>query len=240
MVPLMIGGTVVGVLEVAETEWPRHFTDEEQALCVALGEQAGVAIRNAQLYRQLQEQNAIIERQATTDGLTGLVNHRYFWERLRDEIARAQRYETPVSLLMLDLDDFKRVNDTFGHPAGDEVLRTVGETLRAQLRHGVDVAARYGGEEFAVILPHAGTPETAADLADGARASAERIRRAIAGMELPFTHADGAPEHVTTSVGLAMLPAHAADADELVSKADQALYEAKRRGKDRVVVFAGD
>jgi len=154
-------------------------------------------------------------------------------------VTRARRYGLVLSLLMLDLDDFKRVNDRFGHPAGDQALRAVSDVLCAQLRQNLDIPARYGGEEFAVILPHTGTQESAEDLADGARASAERIRHAIAEMDLPFGE-DGAPVHITASVGLAMLPAHAADADELVSKADQALYEAKRAGKDRVVVFAHD
>ncbi len=153
MVPLVVGGEVVGSLEVSEAVYPRHFTEQEIALCVALGEQAAVAIHNAQLYRQVREQKETIERQATIDGLTGLFNHRYFWDRLRDEVARACRYDQPLSLLMLDLDDFKLVNDRFGHPVGDELLRAVGRALQTQIRQGVDCAARYGGEEFAVILP---------------------------------------------------------------------------------------
>ena len=244
MVPMVVGQDVVGALEVSEAQTPRRFTPDEIDLCTALGEQAAAAIRNAQLYRQLRDQNhqleeqkRIIELQATTDGLTGLYNHRHFFDRLRAEVTRAQRYGLVLSLLMLDLDDFKRINDRFGHPAGDQVLRAVSNVLCGQLRHNLDIPARYGGEEFAVILPHTGTQETAADLADGARASAERIRRAIADMEMQLAE-DGTPTHITTSVGLAMLPAHAADAEELVSKADQALYEAKRGGKDRVVVFA--
>ena len=239
MVPMIVGDKVVGALEVSEAEIPRHFTAEETELCTALGEQAAVAIRNAQLYRQLKDQKNTIELQATTDGLTGLFNHRHFFERLRAEVTRARRYGLVLSLLMLDLDDFKLVNDRFGHPAGDEVLRAVSAVLCAELRQDLDIPARYGGEEFAVILPHTGTMESEADLADGARASAERIRRAIAAMELPLADKDS-PVHVTASVGLAMLPAHAADADELLSKADQALYKAKRSGKDRVVVFSGD
>ena len=239
MVPMVVGGKVLGSLEVSETDTPRHFTAEETELCTTLGQQAAAAINNARLYRQLQDQKRTIELQATTDGLTGLFNHRHFFDRLHAEVTRARRYGLVLSLLMLDLDDFKRVNDRFGHPAGDQALRAVSDVLCAQLRQNLDIPARYGGEEFAVILPHTGTLESAEDLADGARASAERIRRAIAEMDLPFGE-DGAPVHITASVGLAMLPAHAADADELVSKADQALYEAKRAGKDRVVVFAHD
>lgn len=237
MVPLVVGDDLVGALEVSEADTPRHFTADETALCTALGEQAAAAIRNAHLYRQLQDQKKTIELQATTDGLTGLFNYRHFFDRLRAEVTRARRYGLVLSLLMIDLDDFKRVNDRFGHPAGDQVLRAVSDVLRGQLRQNLDIPARYGGEEFAVILPHTGTLESAADLADGARATGERIRRAIAEMKLPLSQ-DGPPMHITASVGLAMLPAHAADADDLVSKADQALYQAKRTGRDRVEIFS--
>jgi diguanylate cyclase (GGDEF)-like protein len=239
MVPLIVGQDVVGALEVSESEHLRHFTAEETALCTALGEQAAVAIRNAQMYSQLQEQKKTIERQATTDGLTGLYNHRHFFERLGAEAVRARRYGFALSVIMLDLDDFKRVNDRHGHPAGDRVLSTVGDVLRAQVREDVDVPARYGGEEFAVILPHTGPlsaelPETA----NGAQATAERIRRAIAEAELPLpVPIDGLPAHITASVGVATLPAHAVDADDLVSKADKALYRAKQHGKDRAEVY---
>jgi len=239
MVPLIVGQDVVGALEVSESEHLRRFTAEETAFCTALGEQAGAAIRNAQMYSQLQEQKKTIERQATTDGLTGLYNHRHFFERLRAEAVRARRYGFALSVIMLDLDDFKSVNDRHGHPAGDRVLRTVGEVLRAQLREDVDVPGRYGGEEFAVILPHTG-PLSAelAETANGAQATAERIRRAIAEVELPLpVPVDGLPAQITASVGVATLPAHAVDADDLVSKADRALYKAKQVGKDRVEVY---
>jgi len=233
MVPLMVGGEVVASLEVSEAVYPRHFTEQEIALCVALGEQAAVAIHNAQLYRQLQEQKETIEQQATMDGLTGLCNHRCFWERLRDEVARAGRYGQPLSLLMLDLDDFKLVNDRFGHPVGDELLRAVGHALQTQIRQGVDCAARYGGEEFAVILP-ATESELGRSGLDGAVATAERIRRAVAGLRAPV--ADPAWEGITVSIGVATLPVHAGDAEELVAQADRALYAAKARGKDSVMV----
>jgi diguanylate cyclase (GGDEF)-like protein len=234
MVPLVVGGEVVGSLEVSEAVYPRHFTEQEVALCVALGEQAAVAIHNAQIYRQLQEQKETIERQATIDGLTGLFNHRCFWERLRDEVARARRYGQPLSLLMLDLDDFKRVNDRFGHPVGDELLRAVGRALQTQVRQGVDCAARYGGEEFAVILP-----ATESELEDGAVggavATAERIRAAIAGLRAPG--ADPAWHGITVSIGVATVPVHADSAEDLVTRADQALYWGKARGKDTVAVY---
>ena len=233
MVPLVVGGEVVGSLEVSEAVYPRHFTEQEIALCVALGEQAAVAIHNAQLYRQLQEQKETIERQATIDGLTGLSNHRCFWERLRDEVARAGRYGQPLSLLMLDLDDFKLVNDRFGHPVGDELLRAVGGALQTQIRQGVDCAARYGGEEFAVILPATESELDGGGL-DGAVTTAERIRHAVAGLRAPV--ADRAWRGITVSIGVATLPVHATTAEDLVAKADRALYAAKARGKDGIMV----
>jgi diguanylate cyclase (GGDEF)-like protein len=233
MVPLSVGESVVGALEVCEITYPRHFTEQETALCVALGEQAAVAIHNAQLYRQLREQKETIELQATVDGLTGLTNHRCFWHRLRAEVARARRYGQPLSLLMLDLDDFKRVNDRFGHPVGDELLRAVGDALQTQIRQGVDCAARYGGEEFAVILP-ATESELENGGLDGAVATAERIRCAIAGLRAPV--ADPAWLGITVSIGVATVPVHADSAEELVTRADQALYRAKARGKDSIAV----
>jgi diguanylate cyclase (GGDEF)-like protein len=236
MVPLVIGGQVVGSLEVSEVVYPRHFTEQETALCVALGEQAAVAIHNVQLYRRLQEQNETIELQATTDGLTGLCNHRHFWERLRDEVARASRYGQPLSLLMLDLDDFKLVNDRFGHLVGDELLRAVGTALQTQLRQGVDLAARYGGEEFAVILPSTES-ELESGALDGAVTTADRIRAAVAALQAPVD--DPSWSGITVSIGVATLPVHASDAEELVTRADQALYRAKGRGKDTVAVCGG-
>ena len=237
MVPLVVGDAVVGALEVSEAVYPRHFSEQEIALCVALGEQAAVAMHNAQLYRRLQEQKETIERQATMDGLTGLFNHRFFWERLRDEVARADRYGQPLSLLMLDLDDFKRVNDRYGHPVGDELLRTVGRALQTQVRQGVDCAARYGGEEFAVILPSTLSERSGGGL-DGAVTTAERIRSAVADLRAPVV--DAAWPGITVSIGVATLPVHAADAEELVTRADRALYAAKRLRKDRVEVYAPD
>jgi diguanylate cyclase (GGDEF)-like protein len=235
MVPLIVGDNVVGALEVSETGDARLFTEDETALCNALGEQAAVAIRNAQLYRQLQEQKAVIERQAITDGLTGLSNHRHFFERLRAEAARARRYGFPLTVLMLDIDDFKSVNDRFGHPTGDSVLFSVAQILRAQLRENVDATARYGGEEFAMILPHTGGA-CHTEAAAGALATAERLREAIAQAEL---HVAGtaALAHITVSVGAATLTGGAIDAEELLSQADRALYAAKRSGKDQVSVY---
>jgi two-component system, cell cycle response regulator len=163
---------------------------------------------------------------AITDGLTGLRSRRYFEETLRHEVDRAARHGDPVGLLLLDIDHFKQVNDTYGHGGGDRVLIEVTHRLRALVRPG-DLAARYGGEEFAVLLPGA-TPGETLEVAD-------RIRRGIGGA--PIAVGDGVLRAVTVSVGAAGVPA-LRDADELVLAADRALYAAKNAGRDRVASAA--
>jgi GAF domain-containing protein len=251
-VPLVFNGAPVGVLVLVERTRERHWTPDEVALATALAEQAAVAIEHARLYKRVQDQ-------AVTDGLTGLYNHRHFYERLEHEIARAKRYGTPVSLLMIDLDDFKVFNDRNGHLAGDAVLRGMAAVLQSELRQSLDLAARYGGEEFAVILPN--TPLSAVhdtqmeiDLTGrlvraggeepppppghggGAEQVAERIRARVAGMR--FLGADGSMlPPLTVSIGVAVFPVRTTSPEDLVGHADAALYAAKRGGKDRVETY---
>jgi diguanylate cyclase (GGDEF)-like protein len=168
--------------------------------------------------QHLVRMNQTLEQQAIQDAMTGLPNHRMFQRSVRARIEQAVRQRHPLSLLMLDVDDFKRYNDTFGHPAGDEVLRLVGGLLIGAVRAD-DTVARYGGEEFTVILPYA-------DLAC-ATAVAERIRACIAVYDFPH-------DHVTVSIGVAELDHENPDAGELIRAADSALYEAKRMGRNRV------
>ena len=184
----------------------------------SLAGQAVVALENARLHR-------IVERQALVDGLTGLANRRQADEALAGELARVDRLGGPVGFILADLDDFKTVNDRYGHPTGDIVLRDFAETLRETVRE-IDTAARWGGEEFAVILP--GT-----DL-DGAAQVAERIRRALA--ERVIVSADGEQITVTSSFG-ATASTPSSTVEQLIEAADDALYRAKRAGKDRV--YAG-
>jgi diguanylate cyclase (GGDEF)-like protein len=194
------------------------FDSEERMTAASLAGQAVVALENARLHR-------IVERQALVDGLTGLANRRQADEALAGELARIDRLGGPVGLILADLDDFKAVNDRYGHPTGDIVLRDFAETLRETVRE-IDTAARWGGEEFAVILP--GT-----DL-DGAAQVAERIRRALA--ERAIVSADGERIHVTASFGAAA-STPSSTVEQLIDGADGALYRAKRAGKDRV--YAG-
>jgi len=242
VVPLSHKSRAVGYIDIVGGGHA-GFAEDEIELVQLLANQAAASVDNARLYET-------IEQQAITDGLTGLFNHRHFFDRLRAEVLRARRYGFSLSVLMIDLDDFKTFNDRFGHPAGDRVLHTVAEIIRGQLRQDVDLPARYGGEEFAVMLPHTPvTPETQPDgsgpavvleeARGGAWVVAERIRAALAASDLPLRE-HGRPVRVTSSVGVATLPSQAVDADDLVSKADQALYVAKQHGKDRVELFSPD
>jgi diguanylate cyclase (GGDEF)-like protein len=209
-------GRVSGVVSVARRHRP--FTAPERELFDYLAEQAAVSIENVGLHET-------VERQAVTDELTGLFNRRRFQEAMATEVERSKRFGQPVGLVLLDLDDFKTVNDTYGHQQGDLVLREVARVLRETSRE-IDEPARYGGEELAVVLP--GT-----DL-EGAYNLAERVRAGIEELALPLLDGDGVLR-VTASFGVATLPGSADDMRELVAAADEALYRAKRAGKNRTV-----
>jgi diguanylate cyclase (GGDEF)-like protein len=179
-----------------------------------LGSQAAIALENARVHQ-------VVRRQAITDELTGLVNRRRFMEALDTEIARTQRRGERLSVLLADLDDFKRINDRFGHQAGDEALRTFASLLRASLRE-IDVAARLGGEEFGVLLPETGLK--------GGLVLAERLREHIA--EHAVLVRDGKAVHLTASIGVAEY--RSGSRDQLLRGADEGLYRAKQEGKNRV------
>jgi diguanylate cyclase (GGDEF)-like protein len=172
--------------------------------------QAALALHNAALLDE-------VARLATRDALTGLANRRLFEESLEREVARARRLSTPLSLLLIDVDHFKQINDTYGHPAGDAVLAGVAGAITAGTK-AFDVPARYGGDELAVLLPGCGSHD--------ARGVAERVRSQIAEQvhDVP----------ITVSVGVATMPENALDGERLVAAADAALYDAKRAGRDRV------
>jgi diguanylate cyclase (GGDEF)-like protein len=206
----------IGVTTVAREG--DEFSLSERDVFLYLVGQVSSSIENIALHEQVSEQ-------AVTDELTGLSNQRRFRELMTKEDERARRFGHDLSFLILDIDDFKQVNDTYGHLQGDEVLRMVGRVLKAESR-GVDEPARYGGEEFAVALPETGLT--------GAVELAERIRARIASERVPSL--DGAsPLRVTASVGAASMPVSADGARALIAAADAALYEAKRAGKNRVV-----
>ena len=215
-VSLRSGERVVGVLVIGSAN-PREFTTAEMERLQVIGNQSSLALQNALLHEEL-------ERLSVTDRLTELYNHGYFMQHLEEEIGRAQRFGHVLSLIMLDIDDFKSFNDTYGHPHGDRVLQAVSLTITGMLRE-IDIAARYGGEEFVIVLP-----ET--DL-EGALSVAERIR---AGVERLSFEGFGIVDdvHKTISVGVATYPKHARTGAALIVAADQAMYDAKRGGKNAV------
>lgn len=213
-VPLIYQKRFMGVLMVRSDDPTRTWQENEILLLRTVADQVTVAVSHARLFSQMQQQ-------ALTDGLTGCFNRRSFEMQLERDLHMATRMRLPLSLILLDLDNFKRVNDTYGHEAGDVALRLLADGLRDELR-SVDTAARYGGEEFAVILPQAGM--------DGAMIVAERLRRRIELMEVPGVG------HVTASLGIASFPQHASSRDTLVLAADRALYNAKNSGRNCVCV----
>jgi diguanylate cyclase (GGDEF)-like protein len=209
ILPLTASGERFGTLELVGDS----FSEEQRMNAASLAAHAVVALENARLH-------GMVERQALVDGLTGLANRRAASDALHAEVARAERLETPLSVVLADLDEFKEVNDVHGHAVGDEVLRVVAEVLRETLRES-DVAGRWGGEEFLLLLP--GADE------EGAAQLAERVRVALAARSIP-----SAPGlRVTASFGVAEY-AGETNSEQLLEAADGALYRAKRAGKDRV------
>jgi diguanylate cyclase (GGDEF)-like protein len=214
-VPLIARGQLKGTLNIYRVGEEASFTDEEFLLAKRFGDAAALAIDNAHI-------RARLEHQAETDALTGLYNHRSFHDRLRQELLRASAAHETVAVVMLDLDDFKKVNDVYGHGIGDHLLQQVADVLRATVR-ATDVVCRVGGEEFAVILP-------AGDI-HSSSALAERIGAALGMLEAE------AVGKLTVSTGIAIGPENAANPRELVACAEAAMMTAKTRGKGLVVPF---
>jgi diguanylate cyclase (GGDEF)-like protein len=202
------------VLDLFGSALPGGFDDSDLATMRTFAAQATVAVDNVLLHEEAQ-------RLSITDGLTGLWNYRYFTMSVTKEIERASRFGRPLALLMLDLDHFKAVNDSFGHQRGDAVLVELAGRIRAEARD-VDTVARYGGEEIVVVLPE--TDEA------GARQAAERFCSAV--RRRPFGEPGSQPIRLTISAGVAVYPGHGSSASALLAAADAALYESKRAGRD--------
>jgi len=231
---------VIGYLQTFDPEDRQRPSEQLVRLLEVFAAKAAASIELTRLHQQL-------ERQATTDGLTGLFNHRHLERAIEHEVASALRYGTALSVLMIDIDDFKPFNDTFGHPQGDKLLKQIAEILTHETREKVDIVCRYGGEEFCVVLPNtatAGAERLAGRLRQsvepGTRAAedvAEAIRKATEAESF-----EGFPSrrdaHVTISVGVASLPIHGRTATEVLAHADKALYMSKHSGKNRVSVYA--
>jgi diguanylate cyclase (GGDEF)-like protein len=220
-IPLASSDRLVGCLSVDDPKNGRSPTVETIRALEIFANQAVTAIEIARSYADAREQSI-------RDGLTGVFNHRHFQETLQKEIGRAERSARPLTVLMLDIDDFKSINDRWGHPVGDAILQRVTAEIRAGVRGDMDLVARYGGEEFAVILPETPSP-VAFDVA-------ERIRRRID--DRLFRPPEGEDIiRVTASIGLATYPDDARDKEQLLEHADAALYRAKRGGKNAVAVY---
>lgn len=217
-VPLYSHERLMGVLVTYRKDESRPFASDEMETVAFLAEQGGVAIENVRLHEEAQ-------RLSLTDGLTGVWNRRYFQMQFRQVLATAQRFERPFSILMMDLDHFKAVNDTHGHQRGDALLIEFTQRVTHLLRE-VDTFARYGGEEFICLLSETDT--------QGAMTTAEKIHDAIRGE--PFGGMDEELITLTVSVGVAAYPDHGDSFKQLVEAADQALYRAKQTGRDRVCV----
>jgi diguanylate cyclase (GGDEF)-like protein len=211
----MAGDRILGTV-VAGARKKIAFDSDELRMLEVIAIQAAQAVLRAQLFEQM-------ERMATTDGLTGLVNHRTFQTRFDEALASAKRYGRKMSVILTDVDHFKSVNDTYGHPMGDQVLKGVARILRECARD-TDIVARYGGEEFALIMPEADTKN--------AHVVAERIRDRV--MKEVFQTEQG-PLKITLSLGIATYPDVGSDKQTLIDLSDQCLYFAKRHGRNQSV-----
>lgn len=219
--PLIHSHRLVGMVLIGSKINGEAYNQTDLEMLTLITNIVSVAIANAQLYQKVRETSI-------TDELTTLYNYRYFRIRLRDEVFRARRTGRPMSLAILDVDNFKHYNDTLGHPAGDQVLKQIAKIMKKAVRD-TDVVARYGGEEFCVILPEV-------DVA-GSRSFAERLRKDVE--EYPFFMEDTQPGgKVTISIGVATYPVDATIIKELLVRADVALYRAKRKGRNCVSLYS--
>lgn len=224
VVPILLFEERLGSLVLRAARRGGSFAAREVRFCELIAESAANALERAYLLEDLKRANTELEHLARTDELTGLYNQRYFRQRLAEECSRAARYGSPLACMFMDVDNFKAVNDMYGHLVGDGVLRELGaRTLRTTRAH--DIVARYGGEEIVILLPQTDY--------DGAVTQAQRLLHTISDApfpELPVEH------RITVSIGLAMHDAAVKeDSDALLARADAALYEAKARGKNRIV-----
>ncbi|MBA2461213.1 MAG: GGDEF domain-containing protein, partial [Actinobacteria bacterium] len=215
VVPLVARGVLKGTLNVYRIGEDASFTEQEFELAKRFGDAAALALDNAHI-------RARLEHQAQTDSLTGLYNHGYFHERLRHELTLASSAHAGVALVMIDIDDFKKVNDVYGHAIGDQVLAELADVLRRTVR-STDVLCRIGGEEFAVIVPAGETKDPVA--------LATRVAQRLGEVEFEVAG------RIAVSIGIAHGPEHAANPRELIACAEAAMMTAKARGKNQVVLF---
>ena len=209
--PLKFKDGIIGVINIVNKRNGSEFKDSDLSLLNLIASQAAVTIENNKLYEL-----------SITDGMTRLFVHRYFQARLAEEVLRARRYGLTMSLIMMDIDNFKKFNDTYGHQVGDQVIQKVAQSIRETVRTGIDVPCRYGGEEMAVIFPETRAEE--------AFQTAERLRERIAAITVQHSSGD---LRITVSIGVSSYPIHAHDRESLIKVADKALYASKGAGKNR-------
>jgi diguanylate cyclase (GGDEF)-like protein len=227
-VPLKIDDRIIGVLNLSDKTTGEVFDEEDLKLIQSFATHAAVVLERNVFYNKTEE----LKKLTITDHLTGLLNRRYLYERLKDELARSERYGHYLSLLMLDLDGFKYCNDTYGHLFGDRILKVIAETLLNTVR-SMDIVARYGGDEFMIILPET-TESLAKDIA-------ERLRNSVANKVVLPDGAAGTGSHtLTTSIGIVCYPDHGGTLEMLLERVDIALYRAKDKGKNRIEVYLQD
>jgi diguanylate cyclase (GGDEF)-like protein len=217
VVPLICQNQVVGVLNLADKVEGNGFDCDDIALIELFGQLVGASIGNVKLFEKMQHQ-------ATVDGLTGLANHRTFYETLESELWRCRRYGGQISLIMIDIDNLKEINDAYGHRAGDKVIRTIGRKIQECIRQ-IDTAARYGGDEFAVILPNT----SLTDAVVAAKRMADNVGHSPATWKKDQIS-------LSVSIGLGQYDADA-DPEDVTSCSDKALYMAKQAGKNTIRVF---
>jgi len=213
-IPMLVHGEVLGVVNLTNNQDSHGFGLEETEMLNAIADQAAVALDKAKLWEM-----------AFTDSLTGLYDRRYFKIKLDDEFQRAKRYNKPFSIVMADLDNFKNINDSFGHAEGDKALTKIGNYLQESIRT-VDLVARYGGDEFVLFFPEKDK--------DAAFNLSERLRKKISQIELVKS------SKITISLGIASFPTDGEDAEDLIKKADSAMYYAKQMGGNKIVAYSED
>ncbi|WP_392482438.1 PAS domain S-box protein [Nostoc sp. C110] len=226
VVPILNGEHLWGLLIAHQCSAPRYWQAFEVNLLQQLASQVAIAIHQSVLYQQLQAANEELQRLATLDGLTQIANRRRFDQYLENEWHRLKREQMPLSLILFDVDFFKRYNDTYGHLAGDDCLRQLGSALKSVIKRPADLVARYGGEEFAVILPNTEI--------EGAISVAQTIRQAVSDLIIPHAQSSVC-DRVTVSLGVAsIVPNSETSPQDLINAADKSLYIAKQQGRDRV------
>lgn len=226
VIPVIFHDEVIGTLLLNIAKAERTFTEREKRLCTAIASASANTLYNAFLYDKLEREKRDLERLAITDYLTGVYNVRYFYNRLDEEFSRAERYRMPLSCMMFDIDNFKSINDTYGHRVGDIILREFAQLVRGHTRKS-DVFARYGGEEFIMLLPQTSLA--------GSLAEAERLSKIVKKYQF-YALKEG--ERITVSVGVACSSdARIKNPDNLITFADDALFTAKKKGRDQIAIY---